>query len=831
MVETMNKIEKCIEAIRELKEACSLIDNKVLSENEQNNITYNTGGGDLTNMNHFQKIARDLAKAQTEKVLLNVAVELEDPEANTKVVLSTKDGVSSFYKNSGVNWKPVLSNKQLEEMSNGNGYEVASEILSDFNTYIKTSETIQFIGHSLNDNISEDKKDSTLQEQLDSVRKNNENQSSLIQMLLKEKSDSIIPLAEQLEKDAQEATGESYAEMLNPDMNSSDADGSEIIHKMFGSVAKTAMKYNVSPEEVLNSIFKVASTESAPYLFKVAKLGKPERLKRKKFAQALNPAIPEGNDMYPPMALPEEGTPDTQMGNEAVTDLVDSAPEQTTEGEILAALEVIRDNFQSAIDNLNKILPKQDGAVGDDALSAASAGLSFVGESDGLGADEIVDTVNETPESSLMDSANQQRLPAQASATNKKEASSDKVNKIVSWLLKVADMKQLPDAEIIKAAKTFCSNERVAKGILNKSIVTSGIKVTDESSRSTTIHATLDEIGIDVRDPMFNQKFRDLAINILGESGYEVDPVTFALTDINVTEDGFVCGTVKTTSVKTFSPDKGHPSAVSAGIVMTAEASKLKKANRIQSLIKLAQGMGMNIGGGMGGGMMGGGMGAPGGGVPQMPAQNMGMEDPMIGGMPPTSGDQGVGSLTGSSDPVDAQINATPEPGNKSPWGTICPQCGSKDLDIANGTGNCNSCGAQLTFKFFVEVIPSEESVPKDSAAPMEEMPLDTGMPPTTPDLGGGMGAGMPAAASSGRVMTKVAYRTSARVFWNAMQPGLVKESGLAMVPGSVCLGCGSKEVSKVENKTLCYQCNTMSVTNIKKASKPGEIDVEIVYF
>jgi hypothetical protein len=217
-------------------------------------------------------------------------------------------------------------------------------------------------------------------------------------------------------------------------------------------------------------------------------------------------------------------------------------------------------------------------------------------------------------------------------------------------------------------------------------------------------------------------------------------------------------------------------------------------------------------------------------------------------------GDLGLGALTGSPE-AGGDINESPEPGNKSPWGTICPQCGSKDVDIANGEGKCNSCNSQLKYKFIVEVAPPDESESSASSPeaatppPAATNPAAAPMPPTggplgSPEMGGGGiagapptgGAGAPAMANSNTMKrlagTSVTYRTSADVYAAANSEGFNKDLSLKLPAGMICPACGSRTASKNQKHTYCYDCGTMSISKVKRVpGKPGILEANIVWF
>jgi hypothetical protein len=566
------------------------------------------------------------------------------------------------------------------------------------------------------------------------------------------------------------------------------------------------------------------------------------------------------------------------MEDTAITDIADNAPQEMTEGDIQKALEVLKDSLEQAADKISEMLPGEDKDKGDDMKDALSGdnlgdevsaddvngavtGMSLTGDESGAHPSDIVDSVNNMPSSSMESGIDAARKPsnslARAKSRNVKTASTKSLNdNLIGWLADVANYNNIPTKNIVAAAKLFCSQKN-ASSYLAKAMKVADVKVQDESTHTTTIWATIDDVGVDVKDAAFNQKFRDYAVDLLSQSGYEVDPTTFALTEINVDESGMVCGKVTTRATKTFSPesepvesdifhdedrdmvnqpssdmygtnmkDKDIPGVITGEGQLTLSASD-KKANRLarlQNIIKVAQGLGLP-----GAPQQGGAAPAPMGQDPnaagQAPGMGGGGADLGLGG------DQGLSSLTGGES--ETPINDSPEPGTKAPWGTVCPQCGSKDLDIANGEGKCNSCNTQLKFKFTVEATPPDQggSAPEGEAAglggtppPAPEMGAEQSLMPTGPAAPGAPGVGgAPAMASAPRVMVRVAYHVSADVYAAALNDNFNKYAAIKLPVGMCCPACGSREASKEENNTYCYNCGTLAVSKVERvAGKPG---------
>lgn len=141
------------------------------------------------------------------------------------------------------------------------------------------------------------------------------------------------------------------------------------------------------------------------------------------------------------------------------------------------------------------------------------------------------------------------------------------------------------------------------------------------------------------------------------------------------------------------------------GIVFTTfkENRKLTKAEKRNSLVKKAQGMG-------------GQMGPSGAGAPPAPGAGATLPTPPMdpnaaGGneVPPVESLGGV-----DADPLaeDTEKKETP------PVGTICPLCGSEDVDVISGKHRCNACGNKFITKIVTESIPEDE---KNDGTDLEE--------------------------------------------------------------------------------------------------------------
>jgi intein/homing endonuclease len=904
----LSKLSKLVIALDNLREACQVPkknNNEVVNDFPQKNKT-SASSGENNIMDQFKKIAQDYKKQNS--VALAIDIKLGDNSGN-RVVLSTDKGIKGYHQGRLTNWSPNLTDAQLAQMENGDGYRVAGDLLEDFSKVVKTAtaenkiDALVVMNESLEPEKTEEfcainveiendhapKKETTYEESLSGHRKKDELLTPFDEKISEKRTKELVRIVTELSKDAKAGLGkQSLEDMLHPNFAKSALPGREIMSNVIKGIAKTCQKTSSKPEDVINFLTKFSTNEMGR-LLKVARLGTKVReygIVMGKFAQA-NP--PTGGD---PGIIGGMGNPDAlppDMGEEAIKDVADSSDTETSEGDIIEALKVIADNFETAASKLKGIIgTEEDGRADDmkdalteedadkDALKGAVTGLSLAGEESGASPDELVNNVNSMPADEMASGISSSRTPFAASERAKRKAvktasKADVKSNIIGWLADMADHHGVSSEKITLAAKLFCSYGEPAKVVLAKAIRKSDVQVVDETTHATTITCTLDDIGTDVKDAAFNQKFRDFAVQLLSTSGYEVDPTTFALTEIIVSEDGTVQGKVSTKATKYFSPESPNesmsglnyvdedrieksvtpsgpipgeliaelpisqsgPSEPNVGeIIMSASAKSAKRLARMNNIMRLAQ------------------FGMPGGTAAPAAAAGAAPTDPTGGmgaGMAGGPADLGLGSLTGGDEsaPSDSPINDSPEPGTKSPWGTICPQCGSKDVDVANGEGTCNSCNAQLKYKFIVEVAGGDEqnqegpddAMADPAAAPMPpvggpagsgEVGLDAGFPPA----GAAPAPAAPAMASSRKVMTKIAYRTSADVYVEALSENFDKLSAHKLPAGMICPACSSRTASRHENKTYCYDCGTISVTEKIKRVKgePGVLEANIFW-
>lgn len=119
---------------------------------------------------------------------------------------------------------------------------------------------------------------------------------------------------------------------------------------------------------------------------------------------------------------------------------------------------------------------------------------------------------------------------------------------------------------------------------------------------------------------------------------------------------------------------------------------KTARSSNRANLVKEAQMMGGQMGGGMGGGGPQAGAGAT------MPGADMG------GGMPPAENLGGQPGELGGEGEGEDMMGGEGEDMQPKPPGTICPVCGSSDVDVLDGKGKCGNCSAEFSYKVQLEI-------------------------------------------------------------------------------------------------------------------------------
>ena len=419
----------------------------------------------------------------------------------------------------------------------------------------------------------------------------------------------------------------------------------------------------------------------------------------------------------------------------------------------------------------------------------------------------------------------------------------DVENTVFGWMSDFVHDGQIDSYALAEAASLLGARPVAATNLLGRLLERqAAISVTDEKCTTKRLTATVSDFeDLDPKSSDFDQQFRMRAMDIFRQAGYDVDDGTFNLTSLSVDQSGNIQAEVSARLTKTFCVE-GSTAGTGMGVVddLPVEATIAENAPMEDESGNLYTVSAMDVLGmertaqaapGMGG-AMGGGMGMPpaapaGGGVDPL----AGAADPMGGGfasmtVPSESGAPGTEAV---DDPANADDMS--EPGTKQPWGTVCPVCGSKNVSIANGEGECQSCGTQLKFKLMVEAAPSTDDAGGDGEgadAGMDDMGADAGMGDMGAMPGGDMGAAPPMPAGGAPVdpMMMQASWTSSPLVWqrfaSAGQGVSEKEAAKArqamkqLPVGHVCPGCGDREqIEKIRNKTICTACGTVAVSKV----------------
>ena len=397
--------------------------------------------------------------------------------------------------------------------------------------------------------------------------------------------------------------------------------------------------------------------------------------------------------------------------------------------------------------------------------------------------------------------------------------------------------------ELLLSKKTS-TKEAVASAMrkLQKGAAT----ITDRSEREFSVCFRLEECGCSKEDPDVESKIREYIVKLFEGKGYQLsDPNTLSFTNLSISENGDVNGTIRSTVIRTFKAEaeggQGMPEAIVSDRMMMA------RKQRRDSLEKVAQAMGAaaaNPGLAAPGGMAGGAGGDP--------AAGAGGADP------------GIASITGGGEPGASDEmgdektpeDSIPTPGQIAPPGAICPACGSMDTDVAESHGKCNDCGTEYDIKVNIEIANPDgylkgSNNPEEGGEELgeelgEEMPMEEAAPGagaagTTPPAGGaaagatapaGPAPSMPMAYSLKRViqasvnvpvLVRLEWESDPNVFLKTAmaQKGRIAAVG-AMAPGCVCPCCGEKEnivrvASSGKTNMHCDACGTIAVVNVDK--------------
>jgi hypothetical protein len=220
---------------------------------------------------------------------------------------------------------------------------------------------------------------------------------------------------------------------------------------------------------------------------------------------------------------------------------------------------------------------------------------------------------------------------------------------------------------------------------------------------------------------------------------------------------------------------EGDPEKCKCEAKKASSEKQTKLAQRADDRKKVVEGQ---FGGGGGGmpapGFEAGGPGAAGGTT---------MPTPAPAGAP--AGAPEVGALGEEPPPTADAMDETPE---SMPPGSICPSCGSDDVDVKGGDFGCNNCGAEGSIEVNLKMRNWPDTIQEKGPE------KGGGEEPGIGEMEGGPGIEMP------EVGVAAVFKVT---------PEMVKVSGQKPI-GSFCPHCGSPKVKLAENKHSgqCQQCN-----------------------
>jgi len=871
------------------------------NKNIRNNTPHSLRAEGNNQMDHFAKIAQEQRKKLAAAVTIDFKVE---DGAGNRVVLSTDGTIAGFRDGKKVSWEPLLNENQLVAMESGQGARVAADLLKDLSGFVKTA----LKSPSMDKTVKEEELESdrkgvgykSLGEGLVSQHKTNDGmtvrEEELDGNFYSSRSDDAeagesalagaglyghkvndTEIKQALSKLIEQAHKGVSEEGLNERLQKCRVEGKATAHEVMSSTFKALGRAVVAsystPEEIIEASAKLVKIAQLPEMLATSAAGADVReddaaradffkkdvapsspisavleqlgaevsstVSSADLAEALKVAVEEGEMTKEGVTRMAEllmagamGSPDEAMG----------APSKSEE--LKAAL-------QSAVDGDENLISKED-------LKSAVSAMAMSAEESGVTPDEVVDEVDGMDEKMLVAAVNKARTASATKARLKSRARREfwgervasKTNissNVVGWLADYATNFNLTTKSIVTAAKKLCSDADLAERLVVKAVETkqksertAGMTVTQEKSDTIRFVCREEDLGgVKPSDEGFEDAFRQKAMEVLQGHGFQVDPNTFSFTDLNVSAFGDITASVSSRSSKSFAAEAEmsggmeEEGPMEAPVIMSdaARMAKVERRNNILNRYAQMGAPGGAPGGGMGGGQaMGGEMGADGNAFAG-PGLSAMTTDPMAAP---------AGDAMGGED-----LDAVSEPGEKKPWGSVCPVCGSDDVNISDSNADCQSCNAAYKILQSIELISNgnEDSAKPSAEEDMGAAPEAAGamppMPPAGAPVGGPMGApapgapapaGMPAMAET-RGLFRLAATVDSDVYLKTAMPSFDRTAELRLPVGMVCPKCGNREASKVKDTTFCYDCGNIAKTTVAQNHKnPSKLDVTITW-
>lgn len=867
--------------------------NNIVSLGSLLNLNQSKDSGRKEEMSVFSKrIAEKQQLRQSAKIGMDFNV--SDEDGNKIVLSSNSKEIKAFYKDKPVNWNPpVLSSEELDKMSSEEGLIlVANDLLNQFKSY-RTSAVHAVTPNTVQENQLESKrkgfdndvKESLLEDyrtgnpedvqekQLQSKRTGNpedvqEAQLSNAGLYSRKFNSSFDDVKEALLEDVRTGHPVDVIENILESRRSekTTANPQEVVASTISALARTVVALKITPDEVINEVNNMDFNRLSDHIT-LSQLGNNHRrtlAKRNNFHNSpvhltitaslfdelgkINDV--NSNDIVEVLRL---ASTDKENFNRAIAKRISQEKSELNNVNRVVTTNTKQDIYKSTL----ATFASDDKELGVDQLKVVLSALGYSTKELKATPEQVLASLENVDENVLTMDVQLARIENNVDTRiaererrqywNTKIASStdtDIYNNAVGWLADFANPTDTSTTMVVKTVKELLRKPKAAVSLIN-SFIKKSMQLTEEKTSTRRFVCRVDEIGIDVKSPDFEEQFRDKAIDILSQEGYEVDRNTFAITDLNVSESGEITASITTRFSKTFSvspssvvkPDYAtEESSITDDVtpessvnmeepmmtpqstltnnedmvnleepIMTASASKYRY-EKSKMLEKYAQmpGMGGGTGAGIGGltPPAGTGMGEPMGNNP------MGASNSPISGLT-TDSENGLG-LGEEGEPNTDEESMT---GDKKPWGTICPQCGSNKVDVANGEGNCPSCGAQLEFSFVVHVKPSNDT---SKAQGSDNNGLDTLAP------GGSENEPSPAnqnanVPNNAGILAQASWVASPDIFVKVASEGdsFNRSKSLKLPLGYVCPSCGNREAEKVKDTTYCVDCGTISKTKI----------------
>ena len=863
------------------------IQNVIRIANERNkNIKTNKPieAGSRNQMDHFAKIASEQRKKLAAAVTIDFKVE---DSAGNRVVLSTDGSITGFTNGKRTSWEPILNENQISMMESGQGTRVAAELLKDYSSFVRTAlldvKDRDGDRESLLEEVRSGESYSNLQDgvktkntgaptvgkeqQLDSKR-TGEGAEAVKEILLgnaglygrRVKDDEVRKSLTEL---VNEVTKGVPTEVLENRLSKHRSEGSApaqvIMFKTIEALGKAVVSSFETPKTILRVAQVLAEEPMLPEMIGTAAAGTEMDAAKTEKDEFFNQSSVENpvtavlkqlgaavtsdvtaQDLSDALTIAVEEGEITKEGVTRIAELLMSNAATPEEGLDVDAQpsknEELRSALRSAVDGDGDLISKDD-------LKSAISAMAMSSEETRTAPGEGVDVVDSMPEKQLMAAidraktatATEGRLRSRARREfwGVKTASAVNIeNNLIGWLADYSTNFNISTRKMALAAKRLCQDFDLAEKLVSRAIEakqqsdrTAGMTVTHTKSDCLRFMCVAEDLnGMSPGDDNFDETFKQKAMEVLQGHGFTVDPNTFSFTDLVVSENGDVTATVSTMSSKTFKVDdevsSDEPISEEMPIVMTEGARIARKSRRDEVLSKYAQ---VTPGAPA--------MGAP---APQGPAA--GPVDPNLGAMDPTGGDLGISAMTGTEMNETSDLDAMSEPGEKKPWGSVCPVCGSDDVNISESNADCQNCGTTYKILQSIELVSmgdkgKESAEMEDLGGLGPDMGLGAATAPTEMPAASPAPPGAGPLASSIKTMVRLSTTLDSDVYLKTAMPDFDKTSAKMLPVGMICPSCGNRHANKVKNNTFCHSCGNYARTTVKTSKKdPSKLDVSITW-